>query len=515
MIFNLNETTASHFLEETYDVCIIGAGFAGITLALNLDKNLKVLLLEGGDYDFTVESQDIYKGKIIGHDYWRLEDSRARCFGGTSNIWGRWMVPLEDRDFEKKPYAKLSGWPITKKDLDPYLKQTNDMFEMSKAYKPISNTSEWDLALKNPNKDFEGFYIPISPVDFKEKFGSEIKKRKNIFCYLNANLTDMTLIDDLSSLKEIEVRNYKDEIYKVSANRFVLATGGIENARLLLSFNKQCKQGIGNNNDLVGRYFNDHPQFKVGTFILENNIIKAMQSDEYHSEHKFLRPSNLFMKEHSVLNFGIRIETSNFLKEHANPNIFKSKLRKIVCQSEWLTNMLVTYYKDGSRLYCEKPDISKIDDGLLVCNSEQVLNPLSRVILDKEVDKFGMRRSALNWQLTELDKSTVRKGIMAFAKMFASEKLGRVKIDKWVLDENDKFPSMDYGRVGPHHMCTTRMSNTPKEGVVDSNQKVFDIDNLYIAGTSVFSTGGEVNPNFSMVQMTLRLAEHLNISHTS
>jgi len=122
-----------------------------------------------------------------------------------------------------------------------------------------------------------------------------------------------------------------------------------------------------------------------------------------------------------------------------------------------------------------------------------------------------MQRVTLDWRFLNIDKSTVRDGVVAFAEMFASKGLGRVKIDNWVLSDDVDFPSVSSsGRPGPHHMCTTRMSNDPKEGVVDSNQKVFGINNLYIAGSSVFSTAGEVNPTFTIVQMTLRLADHLN-----
>lgn len=510
MIYNLNEIMVNPFVDTQYDICIIGAGFAGITLALNLDKRYKILLLEGGDYDYTVESQKMFEGKIVGHDYWRLEDTRTRCFGGTSNVWGRWAVPLEARDFEKKSYAKLSGWPIGKKDLDPYLEKTNEMFEMSKAFKSRSDVKEWDGVLKRPNDDFEGFYVQQTPIDFKEKFGPDIKKSENIHCYLNANLTDMTLLDNLSSVKEVEIKNYKDGVFRIRAEKFVLATGGIENARLLLSFNKQLKNGLGNDNDLVGRYFCDHPQFEAGTFILEDKVIRAFKSDKYHSEHKFLRPSDAFMKENKILNIGIRIETAKFLKEYINPNKFKNKVREIVCQSEWLTDLVVTYYKKGSRLYCEVPKSDKVHDGRFVINSEQIPNPLSRITLDSKVDTFGMRRVILDWKFVKLDKRTVRDSVVAFAKMFATKDLGRVKIDDWVFDKNMDFPTIDHGRPGPHHMCTTRMSHTSEEGVVDSDQKVFGIDNLYIAGSSVFSTSGEVNPTFTIVQMTLRLAEHLN-----
>jgi len=516
MIYNINDVDLDHFDKKKYDFCIVGAGFAGITLALNLDKKYKVLLLEAGDYEYSTESQDIFKGKVVGHDYWRLEDSRIRCFGGSSSVWGRWAIPYEERDFEEKPYAKLSGWPIKKKDLDPYLEQTNDIFEMSKAFKPYSNAKGWDDVLKKPNEDFEGFYITETPIDFKEKFGPQIKNSKNIDCYLNANLTDMTLSEDHSSIVGVEVKDYDKKTYYPKAKTYVLATGGLENARLLLSFNKQAKNGIGNKTDLVGRHFCDHPQFQAGTFILEDKIKEAFKTKEYHSEHKFLRPTDKLMKNNKILNFGIRIETEKFLSKSVKDKTFyrsfKDNIRGLVCESEWLTRLFVKYYKDGSRLYCETKDIEKkVRDGRIVYNGEQIPNPKSRITLDKnDVDMFGMKRLVLDWNFSQIDLKSAREGVLSFAKVFAEKNIGRVQVDDWILSDKIDFPTIEHGRPGPHHICTTRMGDTPKEGVVDRNCKVFRIDNFYIAGSSVFSTTGEVNPTFTIVQMTLRLADHLN-----
>jgi choline dehydrogenase-like flavoprotein len=514
MIYNLNNLDKNTFDDKIYDFCIIGAGFAGITLALNLDKKYKILLLEGGDYDFTVESQDIYKGKIVGHDYWKLEESRIRCFGGTSNIWGRWAIPYEERDFEKKPYAPLSGWPIKKKDLDPYLEQTNEIFEMSKAFKPYSHAKGWDDVLKNPNDNFKGFYIPITQVDFKEKFGPEIKKSKNIDCYLNANLTDMTLSDEYSSVVGIEVKNYKMDTFHPKATNYILATGGMENARLLLSFNKQKKNGIGNDNGLVGRYFNEHYEVQAGKLILEDKILEAIESDKYHNEYKFIRPTDKFLKENKVLNFGIRIDTARLLEKPKTSmtSFFKEKVKQVICSSEWLEDLYNTYYNRGSKACLFHPNADTLLDGIIMMVFEQLPNPLSRVTLDNnESDLFGMKRLVLDWRFSAIDKRTAKEGTLGFAKMFASKGLGRIKVDDWVLDDNSKeLPGMELGRPGLHHMSTTRMSHSCKEGVVDMNQKVFDVDNLYIGGSSVFSTGGAVNPTFTIVQMTLRLARYFN-----
>ncbi|MFQ5444824.1 MAG: GMC family oxidoreductase, partial [Nitrospinales bacterium] len=127
------------------------------------------------------------------------------------------------------------------------------------------------------------------------------------------------------------------------------------------------------------------------------------------------------------------------------------------------------------------------------------------------LDKFGMRRANLDWRLSELDVRTIKQGVEGFAKAFAGLGLGRVRIFNWLLADKPEYPSFDEGEVGAnHHMCTTRMGTSAQNGVVDSNQKVFGINNFYVAGSSVFSTGGHANPTFTIVQMSLRLADYLN-----
>ena len=142
--------------------------------------------------------------------------------------------------------------------------------------------------------------------------------------------------------------------------------------------------------------------------------------------------------------------------------------------------------------------------------SEQAPNPSSRVTLGSETDKFGMRRTVLDWRMAEIDKRTIQRAAVYFGESFARLGLGRIRVPDWIMEKEAEFPGLSVDGVGGHHhMCTTRMSDSPAEGVVDRNLKVFGVDNLYVAGSSVFSTGGYANPTFTIVQMTLRLADHL------
>ena len=323
----------------------------------------------------------------------------------------------------------------------------------------------------------------------------------------------MTLLNDLSSIENIEVRNYNKKVFNSNAKTYILATGGLENARLLLNFNKQVKNGIGNEHGLVGRFFAEHPHFICGEFIVEDHIEGIFSNKKipsrYEDYNNFLVPSEKFQKDAKIMNFGLRIEPLGTL--YHKP--FKAKIRDIICESGWLKN--ATEIVRSKHMDCT-------GDGHLRVVSEQVPNPDSRVTLGVKVDKFGLKQLVLNWKLLEMDKTTHRKAMMRFATMFAKQNLGRVKIRKWLLDKDkffpgyidSEFPEIPQELGGNHHMSTTRMGISPSEGVVDKNQKVFGIDNLYIAGSSVFTTGGHVNPTFPIIQMTLRLADHINVRYS-
>jgi choline dehydrogenase-like flavoprotein len=274
----------------------------------------------------------------------------------------------------------------------------------------------------------------------------------------------------------------KEGTFTVKAKYFVLCLGGIENPRILLNCQGGISSGIGNQYGIVGRYFGDHLHFTLGEVLYKKTPPARL----------FVGPTTELMDSSKTLNFGLRLEM---------PEAPDRMLRTIACSTSF-TERLVRAM--GKRPRCEPT-------GLLRIAAEQALNPNSRVELTSAKDRFGIRRVALNWQLSDTDYRTLRVAATEWAKFVAKQDLGRVRLDEWVLNSDSRLPSIREDEVlGNHHLCTTRMSSSPKEGVVDGNCRVHDLENLYIGGSSVFATGGASNPTYTIVQLALRLADHLN-----
>ncbi len=154
------------------------------------------------------------------------------------------------------------------------------------------------------------------------------------------------------------------------------------------------------------------------------------------------------------------------------------------------------------RVWYGQPPIERIDVEPLIISTP---NPDSRVLLGEQTDALGCRRVKLDWRLTELDKRSARRGLEILATEIGRLGIGRMKI---TLSADDTTWPDDLVGVY-HHLGTTRMHDDPREGVIDRDCRVHGIDNLYIAGSSVFPTAGSGTPTMMIIAMALRLADHL------
>ena len=477
MLFDFNVQTT---IDKKYDVCIVGTGPAGITLARKLSTSgKKVVLLEAGGLDYSDNSQDFYECESIGHEAWP-KFTRLRYFGGTSNHWSGRCRPFDSSDFDDREINGLPGWPIRYSSIKPYLDEAMGILDLNteRGFQPASD----DLLEKYFSPDA---FSKSPPTRFKGKYLSEIDNSQNIDCFYNATATDLKLDVSHSSVTNIQISNYKSYKANISANKFILCLGGIETPRFMLNCNNQLKSGIGNSNDMVGRCFMEHLNVHMGSFLYRDQ--ENLTGMQFYSDDKFVEKDDIGK---SNITLGIVKKVKSYGRTRAIKTFFKN----LACQME--IEDKVQFISDFK---C--PGMGNI--GTLI---EQSPNLDSRVTLSDETDKLGLNKTKFEWKINNYDRKTIRATGLAMAKEFSNSGLGNIRLSGFMLDESLEIK---FGHHA-HHMGTTRMSKYPQDGVVDENSKVHDLDNLYIAGSSVFSTGGACNPTMPIIQLCLRLADHLN-----
>jgi choline dehydrogenase-like flavoprotein len=247
------------------DVCIIGMGPAGITLARTLQSaapRWNVLCLESGGLELDPATQALAKGDVTGLPYYPLESTRLRYFGGTSGHWAGYCRQFEPIDFEARAWVPHSGWPIRHREVAAYYPQAQQICELSDCdYDP----SSWHLADTPPlslwGNEVRTRLIQFSrPTRFGQRYRAEIAQASDIHVYLNSNVLSIDAAAEGGRVTGLSVGTLQGTRFKVTARIYVLAAGGIENARLLLASNRVVPGGLGNERDLVGRYFAEHMQ---------------------------------------------------------------------------------------------------------------------------------------------------------------------------------------------------------------------------------------------------------------
>ena len=467
MIISIDEITD----DKKFDVCVVGGGPAGITLALDLaDKGKLVLLLESGGAEYSRDWQNFYIGENVGDPYFDLDVTRLRQFGGTSNHWEGWCRPLDEVDFTRKGYAPEASWPISKGDLDPYLARAMEILDISGDFED----AEIDDAVKRIDFKFS------EPTRFAEKYQHKFSEGDGLFLAMNSSVTGVNLQDQ--KVESLEVRDLRGTVRNVYADAFVISCGGIENSRLLLHFNNQTQNHLIPDDRALGRYWSDHPHFTIGDFISSGEI----SQNEYYS----LTPEA--MREHGVLNCGLRVQPVNQRREG-----LKAIARDLACTAPRLGEW--AYDKMNRNLSCF---------GELRAAWEQAPRAESRITLSIEKsDAFGIPQVVLDWKKSAYDIKTVRTTAMELGRMMAQTNRGRIMLHDWVLNDGPWPDDDELG--GHHHMGGTRMSRSSDDGIVDTDLRLWAMKNTYVLGSSVFPSGGHTNPTLTIVQLALRLADTL------
>ncbi len=523
--------TAPEAADEPSDVCIVGAGAAGITLARELAaRNRSVCLLESGGLDFEQATQDLYRGDNVGMTYYDLDQSRLRFFGGTVAIWGGRCALFDPIDFEKRPWVPHSGWPIGRAELDPYYRRAHDQFELG----AFNYEREVWKELGLPPIGLDPARIDVALWRFDEKMerftancARDLFEHSKVRVLLHANAVKLQAGPDARTIAHVEVRPLDGPARKVRAGRYVLACGGIENARLLLASNDVEPAGIGNRHDQVGRYFMEHPTGRIARVRTQRpfELWAAFQKRFMRSGPPLapvLRLGDAVQRERQALNTvvtfklqrdpkkGVALGNKLYheLKHSISPNRGGRLLdRGYRAVRAWIHREVrgsverVRAKAGATRLY-------------VIIRGEQAPNPESRILLSAERDALGYPRADLAWRLCELDKHSARVMVETLDAEFRRLGLGEVEASDWLSDPAPEWPVDptvgNHPIAGYHHLGGTCMSEDPAQGVVDADCRVHGYENLFVAGSSVFSTGGWANPTLTIVALALRLAEHLD-----
>ena len=484
------------------DLAIIGAGAAGITLARALaGAPFRICLIESGGLEPEEDIQALAGGESVGVPYGPLEATRLRQFGGSTGHWGGWCRPLDALDFERRDWVEQSGWPIGRAELDPYYPAASAVCEAGPfAYDDIAG---WEGKLgvagfMPPGGDMVRRVIQFSPpTRFGERYRADLAAAPNLLTLLHANVVDLAASDNAAEVAGLTLATLDGKRHRLTARCYVLAAGGIDNARMMLLSNGVQPAGLGNGGDMVGRCFMEHPHiYSMGNLLLPDiSTISPLCLDDQDLAGQGLRgnfmPSAPFQRSRRLLNATFTLGVSARFASRA----------EIGAGEHPLAAPLLDVLRDGARPTAGVPFGFRVGIGGA---GEQSPNRASRVTLGEDRDALGLPRARLDWRPTRDDKASLLRNLRALGASFAAAGLGRLHV---TLPDDDDWPADLVG--GNHHMGTTRMAAAPKDGVVDGDCRVHGIGNLYIAGSSVFATSGAANPTLTIVALALRLADHL------
>jgi len=510
------------------EICIIGGGVAGITLALEFGRRgIETCVLEGGGLKFNSASQSLYRSENVGLAY-DLHASRTRQLGGSSNCWGGWIRPFIDIDFEQRDWVPNSGWPFDLTEVEPFYHRANDLVKVNDhSFEPQfwrEHLSVKQVQLLELNDgSLETIVSKFSPpTRFGRDYHASLEAARTTKVLLNANVTEIVTNDEATTVTGVHVATSTQKTFFVRAKRTILAAGGIENARLMLLSNKVAERGLGNRYDVVGRYFMEHPRIRQGQMVPSSN---ATAFRFYDARHTYHNPELAVDGTSASAHFGLAEQVQRHEKLVQCRTYFRAcragedsdvterfhelysairlknyrniKLRTFASVARGSPNLMASLIYRRLKL-AAKSDYFQIESVV-----EPVPDRESRVTLSRQRDSLGLNRAELNWRVGNLEKRTHLRMLGLMKSQLEASGMGRVDLEE--ADTGLQLPIIGCN----HHMGTTRMHTEPRLGVVDKNCKVHGMHNLHIAGSSVFPTCGNDMPTLTIVALTLRLADHI------
>lgn len=526
------------------DVCIVGAGPAGLTVARRLATvGMRVVVLERGT---THADASWLEGTAtsIGLEY-DLPGSRGSGIGGSATTWhvrtpdGGGHVrlrELDDADFAERAWVPGSGWPIGRRDLQPFYPLARALFDLPDIHPAVHEPSRRGPAVDVLTDEFDvRMFEFASRRSFTTGQHAELRQMDALVLFTNAVVTEVRIDGGPRTVSGLRVATCSGTRFTVRASSYVLAAGGIENARLLLASRSRFDKGIGNGRDMVGRYFMEHPHYASGLVwpakgLMNEDVTayavhrmgqglvqrKYALPDETLRRHELARyvfhfvplpagsPSiHLAPRSPASRSIAAATEMRKAIRGGEGRPYDLRLWRDIVAGAPYVLRYAAMRGTSAVRARARRRPALPAAFRIRVM-AEQVPNATSRVMLDARKDEFGVEAALLQWRLTDQDLRGMRTAQRLFEHALRKSGIGRPV--SW-LDDSLSPPATLGG--GNHHMGTTRMGVSDRQGVVDTDSRVHGLDNLYVAGSSVFPSSGYANPTLTIIALSLRLADHL------
>lgn len=516
------------------DVCIIGAGPAGITIARELSGGLlRVTLLESGGTQRQAAADALNEIDSVGWprvaDQWLV---RNRLLGGSSNTWTGRCAPFDEIDLQCRDWVPYSGWPFEISDLIPYLNRSAKYLGLGFG-SGFTDDRVWALSghrqpkvRPDPGKLLPMFWqysrdpINYDQVRFARRLETELES--NITIITNATAVRINVTQSGTALESVEFAAVDGHRWLLPTTTVVLCAGGIENARLLLCSDNVIMHGLGNNKDVVGRFLMDHPRGTVATIPRAEAKAVIRQFHMFRSRtvgtniyHHGMRLSPTIQHSEQLLNSAIWIrEHRIWTHQRRGPRDFWDGLTRFLRGDDSIprdprpiiANAGLRAYDLKENLISRRELVGKLHALTLDAMCEQRPNPDSRLTLSDRRDHFGMRIPRVDWRVSQEEARALRRITELMVEYLSHLGIESLAIEEWVRD-GAMFP--ETLRDAAHPTGTTRMADDPARGVVDAHSQVHGIDGLFIGGSSVFPTTGHANPTQMIVALALRLADTL------
>jgi choline dehydrogenase-like flavoprotein len=500
-------------------VAIIGSGAAGLTLARELaEAGRSVALIESGGFDLEGQTQNLFSGKNLGLPYYNLSSCRLRYFGGTTNHWSGFCRANDAIDYEGRPEIGLPKWPVDHDEVDPYIRKAADSLQISNEFFDLSQFMHkvgmpTDTLADSKSKILETKVFQLAKhIRLGQIYREALGQRPNLAIYHHLNAAHIQLAPDGNTVTHVDCVTLTGKKVQVKAKIFALCCHAIENARLLLVSNDVVNTGIGNESDHVGRYFMDHTHIFASKFIPGPNF--PLLYDRRFAEAKNLNINigfkDNYLRDEKLLQYYCRF----------NPVYFDEDI------GDSLRRVRLGFYEPGDVSFLmDVGNILRDIDSVLVSEIgtkqsmlpyplpdyyemehrlEQAPNPSSRVVISDRRDALGSQIADLHWEILDEDVRSFSVGQERIASEFSALGYGRAEMEEIT-------PELVKSRISGHYhqIGTTRMSDTPADGVVNRDCRLHNVGNLYVGGSSTFPTAGYSGPTMMIIGFAIRLADQI------